>query len=309
MAQKLRIVVGLALLIVLMLGGWQSHKVKAKETMRAVGIPEAGLALIGSGEPQFDELAKRLLGDELPPELEALKPYSVVLYNHSDQTVVAYALRWEYTSARGRPVHIDLSDGEVAGLLDGATKKITGEGEKTAPTLPARSWIVVTPPTALKTNSGARERASDSYHQDFLHRLADRFSQANDISVTLDGAFFEDGSFIGPNKARFFENFSSEVRAKQNLMSSVVLAAEEGRSIHDIAQEVRASLPGSRPSLGIEPDGSISGYDEHYRYVYASQFLSAYHNSGEEATLAWAHYHLFRHPPKLTSESSKETKP
>jgi hypothetical protein len=290
-----------------MFGSWKSHKVNARETMRAVGIPDAGLVLIKAGEPQFNELAKHLLGDQFPPELEMLKPYSAVLYNRSDKTVVAYALRWEYTSASGKLVHIDLSDGEVTSLLDGETKKTTGEYEKAGPAVAGRSWIVVTPPTALKTNSGAKERASDSNHQNFLQTLASRFSQATDISITLDGAFFEDGSFVGPNNARLFENFSSELKAKQNLMSYIVMATQEGGSFSDIAQEIQASLPGSPPRLRIEPDGSISGYYEHYNYIYASQFLSTYRNSGEEATLAWAHYHLFRNPPKLAS--AMETRP
>ena len=301
-------VAGISVLFLVIAVVIASRAIHAQVSMIVTGLPDEGLILIGPADAGFNKHLKGLLADETTPELDALRSYSVILRNNSRQTVIAYALRWEYTNTDGKRVHVDLSDGQITRLMNGAIRKTRTEHDKVGPAIEAHSWVVATPATILKTSSGARDRANDSNYQDFLQKLVTRF-QGKDVSVTLDGAFFEDGSFVGPNGSHLFENFGSEVSAQQNLLQHVIEAAQQGRSMDDVAREIQASLPDSPPKPTLAPDGTILLDDQYYRHKYASRFLSVYRNAGQESALGWAKDHLFQNPPKLTNLNSKETKP
>jgi hypothetical protein len=270
--------------------------------MRTIGIPDAGLTLVGPGDPDFDHLVSVLLGDRPDPTFEALKAYSVVLYNQSTKTVVAYALRWEYTKPDGKRIHVDVTTGRVTRLLDGAAIKTKPEDDRRGPTIEPHSWAIVTPRTVLKTNSSTGGLTSHPRYGSYLsalQHLASRFSEATDLEVNLDGAFFEDGSFAGPDRSGFFNIFQTEVNAKQKLMAYIVQSVRAGRNLDDVAEEIQASLPASPPEPSVSPDGSLGGLDEFFRHRYASEFLGVYHANGRDLALGWAYYHFFRHPPKL----------
>jgi hypothetical protein len=300
---------GLSVLLSVIWLGLSYRAVHAQVSMNITGLPEKGLHLVGTGDPGFGRLLKSLPGDETTPELDALRPYSVILQNKSLQTVVAYVLRWEYTNLDGKRIHMDLSDGEITRLMDGPTRKVPTEYDENGPALDPHSWVLATPSTVLKTSSGARDRANDPNYQAFLQRIVTRFNQGQDFSVTLDGAFFEDGSFVGPNRSHLFENFSSEVSARQNLVQQIVDAAQAGRSVNEVAREIQASLPDSPPKLTRASDGTIRGDDQYYRHKYASRFLSVYRNAGQESALEWAKNLRFQNVPRLTTQDSKKVEP
>lgn len=306
MLDKLRILAGSSILLTILAISWQWHRAYAQEIMRISDLPNYGLTLLSSQDHDFERLLTTVLGNETTPETDSLKPYTVVLRNNSTKTLVAYSLRWEYTNPEGRRIHVDYSDGEITRLLDGATRKPTTEYSKAGPTLEPHSFVIVTPSMALKTNSGSRERASDPAYKNVLQRLNSRFSQGRDISVTVDGAVFEDGTFVGQNATHLFEKFGAELRAEQKLIEEVVLAAQQNRNMGDVVREIQASLPSSPPQLYFAPDGELSGYDEYYRYQYTSRFVSIYRNSGEKSALEWAQSNLFRNTPKLISLGAKE---
>lgn len=131
-----------------------------------------------------------------------------------------------------------------------------------------------------------------------------KFAQATDIHVSLDGAFFEDGSFVGPNESRVFEIIKSEVGAKQHVLSYIVTSVSQGRTIDAVANELQASLPLSRPELSRTPDGSISGLDDYFRFQYVSEFLGVLKANGRVLALGWAYDGLYQHPPRLERRSS-----
>jgi len=306
MLDKLRILAGSSILFIILVVSWQRHRAYAQEIMQIKDLPNYGLTLLSSQDHFFEKLLTSVLGNETTPETDSLKPYTVILRNNSTKILVAYSLRWEYTNPDGRRIHVDYSDGDIARLMDGSARKATTDYYKAGPTLEPNSLVIVTPSIALKTNSGSRERASDPNYKDVLRRLNSRFSQARDISVTVDGAVFEDGTFVGPNATHLFEKFGAELRAEQQLTEQVVLAANQNRSMGDVVREIQASLPNSTPQLYFAPDGTLSGYDEYYRYQYASRFASIYRNSGERSALEWAQSNLLRNAPRLISLGAKE---
>jgi hypothetical protein len=308
MLQKLRIVAGLAVLMLMLVGGWKWRKVSAQETIRAIGISDAGLTLVTPLEPGFDGMIKGLIGENHVPELASLRDYSVILHNHSNQTVVAYYLRWEFTEPDGNRTQMDMTENRITRFLDGGYKKTDAENDGLGPTIAPQSWVVVTPRRVVKTGAGAESRSSNGRYVSHLEQVSSKFAEASDIRVSLDGAFFEDGSFVGPNESHFFEIIKSQVRAKQNLLSYIIMSVGQGRTVDDVANELKTSLPASRPELSRTADGSISGLDDYFRFQYVSEFLGVYRGNGAFLALGWAHQGLYQHPARLEKKSSIEGK-
>jgi hypothetical protein len=309
MLHKLRILVGVSVLTVSVAVLWQRHWVYAEEPMRINDLPKSGLKLLSYRDGHFEKLLKMSLANDSTPELELLKPYTVILQNNSNKILVAYALRWEYTNEKGQRVHIDYSDSQISRLMDGSFRRPTTEFDKSGPTLEPYSWLIIAPSTSLKTSSGARERADDPDYQRLLQKLSKRLGEALDVSVTLDGAIFEDGSFNGPNASHLLEHFVAELRAKQNLTENIVKAVQQGKTLSEVARDIQVSVSGSRPKLSTASDGTINGYNEYYSFLYASKFLTVYRNSGEESALAWAESNRFQYPPKIVNLNELDAKP
>src|SRR5918912_2147203 len=74
---------------------------KRDVAMNVKDLPEHGLILVTSADPSFSELTANLY-QESDNSMEALKPFSVLLKNMGNKTVIAYQLKWELTQPDGR---------------------------------------------------------------------------------------------------------------------------------------------------------------------------------------------------------------
>jgi len=101
-----------------------------------------------------------------------------------------------------------------------------------------------------------------------LQRLSSRFNEARDISATIDGAFFENGSFVGADNTRFFKKFTSEVHARQSLAQRIVESGRRGRDVTYVAREIQESLPTVPPKLTLASYGTLQEYEDYYSPVF-----------------------------------------
>jgi hypothetical protein len=249
-------------------------------------------------------LAKGLLGEASDPEFEVLRNYAVILSNTTEKTVVAFDVRWEYTDADGRRIPIDARDGRVGWLTGGpryAHNKLTH-----SPVLPAYSSTIMMPIVGFRKATTTSKRASDPRHLEDLRDSISGLGAGSDIVATLDGAFFADGSFVGPDRSGFFTAFQAELTARQNLAAFILQAVQGGRDMDDVAKEIEATYLSAPPETREAPyaDGSDGGWGQFYRFWYAQQFLNAYHAGGKEAGLGWARQNFFQHVPQLTKTAT-----
>jgi len=115
------------------------------------------------------------------------------------------------------------------------------------------------------------------------------------LTVTLDGVFFEDGTFVGLDRAGYFDIFKADVTARHDLMARVLAAGKEGHSLAQVASEIESSLPAQKTQL--HADANPADYYEHYKNLYAKEFLSLREKLGDQGALGLAHFHSFEHPP------------
>jgi hypothetical protein len=79
---------------------------------------------------------------------------------------------------------------------------------------------------------GNREAAFD---RSFIGQI---IAQATDITVSIDGIFFEDGTFVGENQTGLYEEVKAYVDAEYDLISEISAAQKQGKSPSDIVKQV-----------------------------------------------------------------------
>src|SRR5262249_44263030 len=64
------------------------------------------------------------------------------------------------------------------------------------------------------------------------------------LTITLDGAFFEDGSFVGPDTSEFFENTKAVITARRDILKwfvdSVLMRERMGENLETVFSELEA---------------------------------------------------------------------
>ncbi|HKV41678.1 MAG TPA: hypothetical protein VJX67_20915 [Blastocatellia bacterium] len=213
-------------------------------------LPEHGITLIAPSDAAFDGLFRKLPSRYTADE--ALRAFTVFVENRSPSTVVAYALDWELTDSAGQ------TKGQISGSV-GAT--LLMEHYQTAPlgdgmTIPPGS----APPaffespgpqmrepapgggtagearSSLGNQEGGALAAPANTHREALRlelarHLAARRESTVAITVSLDGAFLDDGSFVGPDTSGFFEKIKANCDARRDLYTSFLanVAREQRR--------------------------------------------------------------------------------
>jgi len=116
-----------------------------------------------------------------------------------------------------------------------------------------------------------------------------------EIRVSVDGAFFDDGTFVGPDTTHFFSKVQASVDAKRDLLEEMSFAREHGLSLSRVFKNVQ--------EVASSPDvSSFSTQADHYNYhkkIYAQEVLRIRQTVGDERALAQAVRSLRRPWPKL----------
>jgi hypothetical protein len=296
----LSVLAGFCVLCLVITTALSRPEVHAQAAMKVSGIPESGLVLIGPADPGFEEMASAALKGRRDIVYETFKPYSVILQNKTEKTVVAYVVRLEFNSANGKLVSWQRYFGQVTALLDGNKRKSNPEADRAGPTIPPNAWKIVTPESYIGSESRVTSEASaaNDEFRAYLQHLTSRLNQGTGMTASLDGAFFEDGTFVGQDKSGFFDIFKAEVNAKQDLMFQIVSGHRAGRDANEVVNEIKSSLPESgQPILG--PGASPSDFYQYFRRLYGSEIVGIRDKLGGQAVLGHAYQQLFQNHPFL----------
>jgi hypothetical protein len=168
--------------------------------VEAHGIEEHGLAFITPLSQEYEQELKSKFGQDsniLKTYLGEARKVSCFIKNISKKAVVGYKVKWVMQREGGKTfTHTD--DMVLTGLFMGG-EQLDSNGENVEAILPGRSRLVsYVPPEAPSARSMQKEKIIN-------------------VTISLEGAFFEDGSFVGKD-GRFFEQVEAEIRAKHDLL-------------------------------------------------------------------------------------------
>ena len=254
-------------------------------------IKEHGLEIMGPLDPSFDSLASTYFKGRQSSKLAAFKPFSVFLKNQGSKALVAYVLKWEVVGPDGT-VSTNFNSYAQTGVLMGygvgirttpGTRQIIDPGS-------VRLFSSASPIDVDEGNSigstGYYATSNDAASFDPSSKVADRIKsqlrQCTSITVSLDGAFFADGTFVGSNSSGYFERIKAEIDAKRDMLELIENACNKPADLDRVFETIQAksnieSLP---PSL----DSSAEALYEYHAQLFAREIVGLKDSYGQERT-------------------------
>jgi hypothetical protein len=218
-ANKNRILPFLIIIVIVCASAIWGRKMKGVDANRQAGdvkakierFSDSRISLLGPERQEFDALFNvQPLPDDLRNDIKDL---SVFLENNSDQTIVAYSVRWEIGS-QGIPRTISFADPIWLATpnLKPGNGVIAPYSRRFVSLLQGGNAI-----SAQSDNSKIRKAIIKS-----ARGLHNRFKGEQDWRVSIDGVIFADGRFIGENKGGFFEITKAKIEADRDFYRDLI---------------------------------------------------------------------------------------
>ncbi|HXU40633.1 MAG TPA: hypothetical protein VN937_30020 [Blastocatellia bacterium] len=311
----------LALVAVLMVlaGGfyWHSRRVQAVSVRISIkDLPEHGLELTGPSDPAFEGDLSALLKGKKNDIVEALKPFSVILRNRGNRAVVAYWLKWEMIKADGTIVTRQAGGSNPDALMDGGTRGSEHLSTSRGYAIRTKSKRFVSLGFSLgededdgsigavaggSENQNAvaqlQEAARDKDLSSMLDATNAELRGYESITVSIDGVFLEDGTFVGPDTTQFFARIEAVVDAKRDLLEEIRFRTNRNKSSQEIFGYVEELANG--PDVVMQSHSTPTDHYNLYKKIYAQEILRMRQRLGDERAMAVALEPFRKQWPKL----------
>jgi hypothetical protein len=258
-------------------------------------LPSEGLLIIRPSDPSFDaKYAKEMVGKPLDVA-DRLRPFSVFLQNSSDHTIVAYMIKWCFIRENGPNECYQNSFAVTEALMEGRLPRGMADDVR-QPTVifPGSARLMslisgggtgtfVVPSTseeAEKMRQGVRPN-----RKALLERAYLELGKFADVTVAIDGVFFDDGTFVGDNSSGFFERISAQIKARRDFLDD--LNSRSRNKTNDELQAFAASIAG-QPATHPNSKSTPNEYYNYWRTLYAQEVLSSCQVMGNEKALRMA---------------------
>ena len=283
-------------------------------------FPQNGLVLITPSFPNYESLVTQIKARSLQPEAgqttpdDAAQPEdigkSVIFFNKSEKPVLLLQVLWRYAFPDGREIAGSCGWGGnerlllpfglppdmkamvkyESAILPGSKRYISNNGEVFGDNTDVR------PPYVEETWKGGMVRGFGG--------TSSTFRNPTQLSIAIEGSFFDDGEFVGANRTKLFEKTVAKANARAKIIK---IAGKSSLSAGSILDEIQASASrvktAVRPRLLPDPSTPMSAYDDWALRELAMNLERQRAFKGEAATLdeirSWATTQLptFRKAP------------
>jgi hypothetical protein len=257
-------------------------------------LPEHGLTIIGPSDPSFDTLLSAQLKGEPNEVIDRLKPFSFFVENKSKQTVVAYAVQWCFTKQDGSNECSIKSLVNPRALMEGdnLSEEMLEQSGRIRPN--STSFFSLISPDGsglfrVKARPEEVEQLKQGVEPDratLLQRYSDELSRYSDITFSIDGAFFDDGTFVGPDTTGFFDKTKAEIGAKYDLLNEIARGLSRGKSKDDMFNEL-ADMS-NQPTVRLNSKSSAADYYNFHKKHLAEEISRSRSAVGDDKALARA---------------------
>jgi hypothetical protein len=261
-------------------GFTRSNRIKSTAPQLNIkDLPEHGLRIIGSSDPSYDRMVAVLSRNGPNSALEAVKPYSVFVLNNTNRSVVACSLKWEMLKADGtittrttgfvttwRLMHQD-----APGSTDGSAIE------------PDSNWFFAPSNIEVEALRDSQDPLKERFKSDYLNRLIAELSQSTNITVSLDGAFFDDGTFVGYDEDQFFVQVRGLRDARRDLFDEIQNDVEQKKSVAEVLRHVEALA--TQPEVRLRQTSTPSDHYNNAKRKVAEEILRMKSRAGDAKAL------------------------
>ena len=200
---------------------------------------DVGVSLMPPTTAQFDARMEALIAD-VAGTAAALKPYLVILSNHSKRTIVAYCVSFEMTDSTGR-VHQSLVHFNYPNAV-----AESGVGQSG---LPRGREVRPGEARVVGTNYEIMPEAGTWWLADFARSQSERFKDTRKLVIGIDAVIFDDGTLVGEDTSELQQAFEKYLNTTQEIYRSVVSRIDLGVSIDDVFQSLRGPAEDARAKV------------------------------------------------------------
>jgi hypothetical protein len=248
-------------------------------------LPEYGLIIVKSSEPEFDLLSATLKEKHYIDSFMKIKPFSVFIKNSTSKTVVGHSIVWECVNSKGEKRPHVTRYFESSALTDGVLGPQTNEfSNQTIYPGSYKMLSIVTFAGGSGSGGSSKTDSIKSTEGNNSTLLDEILVNCQEVTVSIDGVFFEDGSFVGADNSDFYNKVATYVKAKRDLDSFITENLRNNLPEDMIWQKVN-----EKAQINGEMSFENSNTNELYNYftkIFAQQILRMKEVQGKEKLLA-----------------------
>lgn len=238
-------------------------------------FPAHGISLFAPSDPAYHK------------DRSIIDPYSVILKNTSTKAIVGYSIKWEcFDGKRGladRDVSHDRSVSHIVSWVflhgeDSERKAAIGTSEEIIK--PNSVWLLSfdSPPRPL---GEVRDTVSVTI-DDQPNRESS--TPCATVTVTADGVFFDDGTFVGPDTKNFFNEIKTQMDSRYEVLQEVKDAVESGKSPTEVFRGLENIITQEgRLRIGEKPTNDETR--SYFRNLFARDVLGKKEQWGPDKTI------------------------
>jgi hypothetical protein len=251
------------------------------QTFNKRDLSQHGLVLVRHTEPEFQRLKTMLTNGAID---ETQQPY-VFIKNLSSKRVIAYTLKWELTKDDGRIIFKTRMNCREDILLGNEPPNDSPDMTLLRPQK-ARVFSLFAYADGFEVSlSNTSNSVADAEKGEDLSQalnttgiLASKTSElahTTAITVSVDAALFDDGTFVGPNTTHYFERLQAQLGSKQDLVKELMKQYQDGKKPDDIVSYVEAESTSLKKSARSKRtlDPTFEELYNSYREQYCDQIL------------------------------------
>jgi hypothetical protein len=230
------------------------------------------------------------------------RAFSIVLVNHTERTIVGYAVQWKFTMPDGTTQTHQYHYGQPDALLDGGKTKILPGHRFHSKMIGPSSMQIVYPLAHISQPIQLAQPLTEAAENELEH-FEDLARSASQVTFSLDSVLFEDGNMLGPDSTHFLEAYTAALSGEQKAVRYIVDSAQQGVSGDEITSRVTALQEEASRNLASATLTDAQRVFNTALMSYAKEFLSVQSLSGFDAAVRVAEEHAYRSMPTVTRQN------
>lgn len=223
-------------------------------------LKDYGIEVISSIQANFGVELKQYTGDEegVNSLIEVAKPLTIFIENNSSKEVIGVSLRWRFVKSNGEFIEIpqtQINPGVLMGLkprdpwMIGKTSLINKNDTRFF------SYFNTTVEQEIVYANMRHSNPEINYNQNTSLEEMQRnvalvelqkskiLDNVSEISVSIDGIFFDDGAFVGDDQNYFFDSMKGMLQARKDFLGRLKEAKASGKEDSEILSSFLADTP------------------------------------------------------------------
>lgn len=247
-------------------------------------LPEHGIVLMPPSDPTL-----------IKGRAVLIDPYSVLLKNTSTRAIVGYSIKWECSDGKAETSARNLSLDRILLHTLGVVFLYGEESERRLMLnrledviKPNSTWLIANDYPPREINQEVNVELNEA-------AIAEVNAACPTMTVTLDGIFFDDGTFIGPDKTNFFANIKTQMDVRYEMFEAVRNELKLGKTPGEVFRGLEQIRDRERQDSGE----TIDELRSYYRNLFARDVLGRKEVWGTEKAIEQVHQLLSKPWVKL----------